>query len=118
MIVYILDDDRIELNFWKYNLSEQRSDWAVRTFETASEFKAACVQTPPNIAILDLVLNLENGVDVCKWLTKSYPEVKTYINTSMDGDEFKILAERCGANYLCKSTNFNERVKVIINGGS
>lgn len=118
MIIYILDDDKTELFLWKHAIPEKRPNWAIRTFETAKDFKAACTQETPNIAILDLVLNLENGVDVCKWLIKNYPEVTTYVNTSMDGDEFKILAERCGANYLCKSTHFNERLKVIINGGS
>lgn len=118
MIVYVLDDDEIELEFWRLALNALRPDWVVRTFTKVSPFKEEVMAVVPDLIVLDLVLNLENGIDACKWVKAKFPTVKLFINTSMEGGEYQVLAERCGAAYLCKTVDLYERVRGIIDGRS
>lgn len=116
MLVYFLDDDELELALWELRLSQSKPDWEHKCFTCAEKFIEEVRQRMPDCAVIDLVMPYADGVGVCKTIQKHYPNIKTFINTSMAGDEYQVLADRCSATYMNKNTNFEERLKVMCNG--
>lgn len=116
MTVFILDDDRIELAMWYQSLLKSLPCCKIYLYTDALEFMKSVAVYTPDVAIVDFVLNLQSGADVCKWLHEFYPGVEVYANTGLTGDEYKILAERCHAKYLCKNIKLIERVEEVANG--
>jgi DNA-binding NtrC family response regulator len=118
MTIYFLDDDRIELEIWKYQL-EAYPKLNFKMFTDPNQFKEAVTENPPDVVVIDLVMPLVSGDKVAKWVRSHYPQVRVYINTSLDGEEYKILSERsCKATFMSKNTDLKERIEVIANGWS
>jgi len=116
MTIFVLDDDRIELAMWYQNLIRLVPSALVYLYTDSYEFRRAVSIYTPDAAVVDFVLNLQSGADVCKWLREFYPRVRVYANTGLTGDEYRILAERCSATYLCKNIELLERVEEVANG--
>lgn len=111
MLIYVLDDDRLEPIFWREVAREHNS--YVLGFSTALAYRQAVMERQPDVAILDLVMPNETGDEVCKWTRVCYPDVKVYICTGVGGDEFQVLAEQCGAAYIPKTLTHRERMEVV-----
>lgn len=52
---------------------------------------------PAEIALVDVRLNHESGLDFCSMATKRWPEVRTIILTADDSDQTAIIAANAGA---------------------
>lgn len=117
MKLYILDDDTIELAIWRYALTDSYPSWDIQLFDRADAFRAYVFKHPPDAVVVDLVMPFHPGTEVCAWVRDQFPQVKIYINTSMEGDEYPVLASAYGATYLCKTTlTVDQRLEVIANG--
>jgi len=116
MTIFVLDDDRIELALWYQNLTRLMPDSNIYLCTDAYDFMRTVASYTPDIAVVDFVLNMQSGADVCKWLNEFYPAVKVYANTGLTGDEYKILADIYNATYMCKNIELSERVEEVANG--
>ena len=116
MILYVLDDDYTETALWRTLCHTHYPSICVRTFNNPKDFIEAIAFAPPSGAVIDLVIPFYTGSDICKWIHENYPSVSLYVNTGLQGDEFKVLAEICGAEFLSKSTPILERIEVVANG--
>lgn len=116
MTIYLLDDDELELGMWEYCIQRNAPEYFCQTFTSADKFKEAVELFPPKIAIIDFIIPFTDGTEICRWLRDNHPDVQTYVNTSLVGDEYEILAERCSATYLSKNMKFEERLEVVKNG--
>lgn len=116
MLIYCLDDDELELSFWEIILTNSKPEWKVKSFNNTEAFMCELADTPPDVAIVDLVMPYADGVAVCRAMQTYYPDISVFINTGLSGDEFRVLADRCSATYMNKNTKFEERLQVIING--
>jgi len=76
----------------------------------------------PDIVVLDIRLQGENGIDICKQLRTVYPKTKVLILTSFGDDELVMQAIMAGANgYLLKEVGNDELLQGlerIAEGGS
>lgn len=117
MLLYILDDDITELAFWAETLRVNYPDVTVELFRDCGSFKSCVLSTPPDACVIDMIMPYHPGTEICAWLQTVNTSIKIFINTSLEGDEFEILANSCKAKYMCKSKlSFNERAEVVVNG--
>lgn len=66
----------------------------------------------PEIAILDIRLKGEDGIEVCKEITSKYPNTKVIMLTSFGDDELILSAIKAGARgYLLKNVSNNDIIK-------
>jgi len=76
----------------------------------------------PDVALLDVRLPDGNGIDVCREIRSSHPEVKCLILTSFDDDEALFAAVMAGASgYLLKQihgTDVVEAIRLVARGKS
>ncbi|MBC8441223.1 MAG: response regulator transcription factor [Deltaproteobacteria bacterium] len=57
----------------------------------------------PDVVVMDIGMPLLNGIEACRQLTKSYPEIKIIILTVHDSEEYVLQALKAGASgYLVK----------------
>lgn len=79
-------------------------------------------QYSPDIVVLDIRLQGESGIDVCKQVRALYPDIKVLILTSFGDDELVMQAIMAGANgYLLKDVGNDELIQGlerIATGGS
>lgn len=115
MIIYILDDDKTELAAW-HSIAQSFDDLKVELFDNSAVFKSYVFKQAPDICIIDYVMPFHPGTEVCKWIRELYPNIQVYICSGLVGDEYKVLAESCGAKFISKNIPFNERLEVVYNG--
>ena len=76
----------------------------------------------PDVALLDVRLPDGNGIDVCREIRSSHPEVKCLILTSFDDEEALFAAVMAGASgYLLKQihgTDVIEGIRLVADGKS
>jgi len=115
LLIYVIDDDNTELTLWAHFLRRCTRSTG-RTFSKFSDLQFAFKQAIPDVVVVDYVMPQVNGLDICYWLMDNYPNVTRYINTMMIGDEYKILAELCGAGYISKVATIQNRIGEICDG--
>ena len=117
MLLYILDDDTIELAFWAETIRLNRPDISFELFTDCNLFQSYVHKQLPDACIIDMIMPYHPGTEVCEWLQRNAGEIPIFFNTSLDGDEYQVLADKCHATYMCKTkTSFYERLEVVVNG--
>lgn len=115
MIVYVLDDEPLELATWEIAINRLFPDWKCKTFFTFDTLLTAINEEAPDCCVVDLIMPYHPGTEVCHDVREKYPNIKVFINTYECGEEYKILAHACDATYMSKTTPFDERLEVILN---
>lgn len=117
MLLYILDDDTIELAFWAETLRTKHPEFRFELFTDCGAFKSSVIKTPPAACVIDMIMPYHPGTEVCEWLQHNAGDVPVFFNTSLAGDEYQVLADKCHATYMCKTKmSFSERLEVVVNG--
>ena len=116
MILYILDDDKVELAMWANTINSSGLDVEFQLFSECGSFKAAVFKKEPDVCVIDFVMPFHPGTEVCNWVKETYPNVKLYICSWLTGEEYDILAASCGAEFISKEVPFNDRLEVVYNG--
>ncbi len=81
---------------------------------TAEEALSRIPPTRPDVAVLDVRLPEGNGVEVCREIRSSHPEIQCLILTSFSGDEALFQAIMAGAaGYLLKQIKGNDLVDSV-----
>lgn len=68
----------------------------------------------PDVAVVDVRLGGENGLDLVAWITENHPECRTIVLTAYDSDENLVRASESGAHaFMVKSTSIDHLVSII-----
>ena len=110
--ILLIDDD---LDFSNYQSTIlENSGYTVRTASSAAQAMQIRAEFQPQLALIDLVLEGENGIDVLDALLTVDPQICCLMITGRETIESALLALRHGAvDYLSKSVSTDELLKAI-----
>lgn len=112
MLIYVLDDDVTELKLWELSAQGQGAV-TVRTFTSAMDFRIACLEKSCDVAVIDAVMPVEPGYEVCKWLKECCPGIRMVINTSLEAEQYRVMAEMLGACFIRKQGIYQDRLEAL-----
>ncbi len=111
MLIYVLDDEPIERNCWQF---QEDAECNIQTFGEFTDFQAAMQTITPDAVVIDLVMPLHPGTEVCEWLLNNFPDVPRFVCSGLDHPKYEIFAKYgCKATFIPKSTAFPDRLEVI-----
>ena len=90
---------------------EDRFEMAACVKDSA-EAMEAMKKYKPNIALVDIRLKGESGIDICKEITEHYPDTKVLMLTSFGDDDLILKSIKAGASgYILKQVSNDEILK-------
>lgn len=90
------------------------ADFEVCAITTSAEQAIDKFDTRPDVAVVDVRLNGEDGLALVAWITENHPECRTLVLTAFDSDEALIRAHQNGARaFTVKSTSCDHLASVI-----
>jgi len=116
--VFLLDDHEVVRRGIRDLLWTQEDITVVGEASTAEDALALIPQTQPNVAVLDVRLGDEsssmNGIEVCREIRSSHPEVACVMLTSFADDEALFASIMAGAaGYVLKQIRGSDLVTTI-----
>ncbi|MEO5724093.1 MAG: response regulator transcription factor [Ilumatobacteraceae bacterium] len=112
--VFLLDDHEVVRRGVRDLLEAGGDIEVVGEAGTVAEALARVPATDPDVAVLDVRLPDGTGIDVCRELRSSRPELRCLMLTSFDDDEALFEAIMAGAaGYLLKEVRANDLVESV-----
>jgi two-component system response regulator DevR len=112
--VFLLDDHEIVRRGIADLLEAEPSITIVGEASTAAEAMRRIPAAQPNVAVLDARLPDGSGIDVCRDIRSSSPDIRCLILTSYDDNDAIFAAVMAGASgYLLKEIRGNSLVEAI-----
>jgi len=112
--VFLLDDHEIVRRGIADLLHAEAGITVVGEAGTAAEALRRIPATPPHVAVLDTRLPDGSGIDVCRDIRSSSPEIRCLMLTSYDDNDALFAAVMAGAaGYLLKEIRGNSLVDAI-----
>ena len=120
--VFLLDDHEIVRRGLKELIEADGDMTVVGEAGTASEALVRIPATSPRVAVLDVRLPDGNGVEVCRDIRSSHPDIACLMLTSFSDDEAMLDAILAGASgYALKQirgTDLVESIRTVASGRS
>lgn len=111
--ILVCDDHEIFAQSLSFTL-EANDGLQVCASTTSSDAARAAFDLEPDVAIVDVRLAGENGLDLVQWISDNHPRCRTVVLTAYDSDETFIRAHDVGAGaFVVKSTSCDHLVSVI-----
>ncbi|MFB6467722.1 winged helix-turn-helix domain-containing protein [Cytobacillus sp. Hz8] len=114
--VLVVDDEQSIVFLLQYNL--EQAGFEVITAYNGEEGKNLAISEKPDIIILDLMLPVLDGIEVCKQLRQQKVQIPILMLTAKDDEFDKVLGLELGADdYMTKPFSPREviaRVKAIL----
>ena len=111
----IVVDDNLRLSH-ELSLVLQAAGWSVRCADDGESLRAQMAQKAPAIVVLDLNLPGEDGISLCQWLRKTYPQIGIVMLTARVMGLDRTQGYVAGADiYLTKPTRPEELLAVVGN---
>lgn len=82
----------------------RKKGWQVTTALNASQAKELAAKTPFSLAIVDVNLAGENGLDLLGYFKTQHPQIPVVIFTGLTGEELVERARAAGANGFMRKT--------------
>ncbi|WP_456437668.1 response regulator [Psychroserpens sp.] len=112
--VVILDDHLMVLEGLQTMLKNDKNITITNTFNRGKKLLEFLKTETPNIILLDINLPDSNGIDLCKTITTSYPEINIIGLSNYSETGFVKNMMRNGAKgYLLKNTTKTELIETI-----
>lgn len=112
--VFLLDDHEVVLRGLSEMLEDQPDLTVVGRATSAATALSTIGACNPDVAVLDVRLGDGNGIEVCRDIRSSYPDVACLILTSFADDHATIDASMAGAaGYVLKQIGGNEIITAI-----
>jgi DNA-binding response OmpR family regulator len=100
-LLLIVDDDPDILRVLRANL--ELNDFSVITADSCNSMKVVFKEKRPDLIILDLMLPDSDGIEVCREIRKSHPEIPVIMLTARDKLSDKVIGLESGADdYIVK----------------
>jgi DNA-binding response OmpR family regulator len=100
-LLLIVDDDPDILRVLRANL--ELNDFRVITADSCNSMKVVFKEKRPDLIILDLMLPDGDGIEVCREIRKSHPEIPVIMLTARDKLSDKVIGLESGADdYIVK----------------
>jgi two-component system response regulator DevR len=110
----LLDDHEVVRRGLRELLESEDDLEVVGEAGTAQEALSRIPPTRPDVAVLDIRLPEGDGVEVCREIRSSHPEINCLILTSFSDDEALFQAIMAGASgYLLKQIKGNDLVDAV-----
>jgi two-component system response regulator DevR len=112
--VFVLDDHAVVLAGVRTIIEAEPDLVVVGEASTAEEALARIACAPPDVAIVDLQLGQDDGIEVCRELRARHPEVRCLVLTAFSDRRDVIQAVMAGAaGYLLKQRTTADLVDAI-----
>jgi DNA-binding NarL/FixJ family response regulator len=112
--VVILDDHLMVLEGLQTMLNDVQNIIITNTFSRGKDLLKSLETETPNIILLDINLPDSNGIELCKTITTTYPEINIIGLSNYSETGFIKNMMRNGAKgYLLKNTTKNELIEAI-----
>ncbi len=118
--VTILDDHTMVLKGIETMLKNNDSIHLQNTFSRGKDLMASLKENQPMVLLLDINLPFDNGINLCKQISKEYPQIKIIGLSNYSETSFVKNMMRNGAKgYLLKNTTKEELIEAIkkVNSG-
>ena len=111
----VLVDDHPLVREWLTNLINQEDDLVVcGTAESIAEARTLIYREPPDLAVIDITLGEDSGIDLIKDIKKSHPGVKTIVLSMHSESLYAERALRAGAGgYVIKKETTSKIIEAI-----
>ncbi|MEM7031409.1 MAG: response regulator transcription factor [Chloroflexota bacterium] len=115
MLRIMVVDDHEVVRFGLKGLLERQSGWeVVAEAGTVSEAIAKAREYQPNVIIMDIRLKEGNGIDACREIKKTHPDIQVIMLTSFAEDDFIFNAISAGAaGYVLKQVGNDDLIQAI-----
>lgn len=112
--IAITDDHVLVLKGIKAMLNDTPEVLVVGTYETAQQTLKNIGGDAPDILLLDINLPDIDGIELCKTLTKQYPNLKILALTNFEEISFvKKMLSHGASGYLLKNTQKGELIEAL-----
>lgn len=112
--VLIVDDHRLVLEGIRLIITREPDMEVVASGSTVAEAIDAFRRTQPDIALLDLQLGPESGVDAIRGIRHEFPEARIVVVTMYHGHEDIYRAIQAGATtYLVKNSLADDLIRTL-----
>ncbi len=119
--VFLLDDHEIVRRGLADLLNQEPDMEVVGQADSAASALGAVESCAPNVAVLDIRLGDGNGIEVCREIRSSFPDVACLMLTSFSDDQAYIDAAMAGAaGYVLKqidSADLIRSIRTVAGGG-
>ncbi len=108
-------DDNLRLSH-ELSLVLEAAGWSVRCADDGESLRAQVAQKVPAIVVLDLNLPGEDGIALCEWLRRTFPQIGIVMLTARVMGIDRTQGYVAGADiYLTKPTRTEELLAVVRN---
>ena len=112
--ILIVDDDPDILESLKDVLELEMDDCLIELASNIEQAKLLTQQTKPNIALLDIKLGQESGLDLLSELKSIHPDISCIMMTAYRDNKYTVKAVRRGASdYLYKPIKPDDLIQTI-----
>ena len=112
--ILVCDDHEIFAQALAFTLSAEHDLEVCSTSTDIASAKASFVTCRPDVAIVDVRMNGEDGLTLVSWITEHHPHCRTIVLTAFDSDDALIRAHEYGAAaFTVKSTSCDHLVSVV-----
>ena len=111
--VFVIEDHELVREALEHFIRREEGLELVGAAGTAADGLASIAATDPHVALLDVYLPDGTGIEVCRELKSSYPDIKCVVLTGA-GEEPLVEAIVAGADgYIGKEVGFTELARTI-----
>lgn len=112
--IILVDDHQMFRDGVKSVLNDEKNIDIIGEVGTGGDLYELLKLQKPDLIITDISLPGISGVEIAKYISENYPEIKILILSMHSNEEFIIRALSVGANgYLPKDTSMNELLDAI-----
>ncbi|MEH1870563.1 MAG: response regulator [Nostoc sp.] len=124
MKIMVVDDEQdIQLLFKQKFRRELKENQIMLYFAFSAEEALDCLQNKLTNCLTLIVTDINmpgmNGLEMLKLIKEKYPDLKVFIITAYDDEDYHLTAKEYGADgYITKPIEFNQLKTKILNIGS
>ena len=103
----IVDDNKMFRQVFRSYLINHFRTVTIKEAESAETALEKIANSPPNLIFMDIQLPGENGLSLTKKIKRLYPQTVVIMCTDFDSNEYRLAADRVGADYFVSKSAIN-----------